>query len=238
MYTFTQLTDSELRDYEQALDDTLKLEPRRYLDPRYSDRNYYHRSWWTNWTPKKAELKKSKLDKIYNFFINYENNTDDIRIDWIGGVESIRHVNVSPGYVYFNNYEAITGRHNHNVFLLRPFLVNSVFVKRDQIVQNRDTVYSGKFIDVPQKLENIFRATNLQALQKDSFLKLVTFYNWCESTDRYAIITTKCLCEHSSMIKHDISFEELYKDALSCYCMAHPNCMLTAKARNKPYRYR
>ena len=93
-------------------------------------------------------------------------------------------------------------------------------------------------IDIPANLNSIIIASGLQALSNDQFFKLLTFYNWCKSTERYVIIATKHLCENPYMLNLNKSFEELYKDIISAYRLYHSNCMLTYKSKNKPnYRY-
>lgn len=228
-------TEAELAKCEQAIDDRIAYNSyySRFDQPLFltADRGFY----W-EWKPAKKEFRDYKLNKIYNFFISYDANDDGIRIKWLPLVERIRHICVDIGNVYFNHHESIIGEHCRSIYIDRPTLIKNIFVKRDQVVNQGDDVYSVEYINIDSKLEEILNDSKLEYLPYDKFIKLNKFYNWCKETNRHAILAAKTVCDHPRMLTSTVQFEELYKDAIDCYKTYNPQCLINENTRT--YRNR
>lgn len=224
--------DNQLARYEQAINDRVVYNAHYGNQEKYSDRLYIaeYGNYW-DWSPSKKEIRDYKLTKIYNFFSNYDENDNGIRIKWISGTEIIQHIMLEHNYVYFNNWEAIIGEHHRNIIIDRPSIIKSIFVKEGQVVQHDDDVYSVEYIDIDEKLEQIINASKLKCLEINKFKKLVAFYNWCKNTRRYAIIAAKTICESPLLLNPTVQFEELYDDIIHRYAMYNPTFMATPKSR-------
>ena len=228
-------TEAELAKCEENINDriTYNTHYRHYGQQHlFTTENGF--SW--EWKPAKKEFRDYKLNKIYNFFINYDENDDGIRIKWIPLVERIKAICVEPGNVYFNHHEAIQGSHCRNIYIDRPALIKNIFVKTDQVVNQNDDVYSVKYIDINPKLEEILNASKLKCLPYDKFIKLNKFFNWCKETNRYAILAAKVICDYPRMLTPTVQFEELYKDAIDGYKTYDPRCFINENSRTQKSR--
>ena len=224
--------DNMLAKYEQAIDDRVVYNARYGNQEKYSDRLYIADNGYSwKWEPTKKEYQEYKRNKIYNFFINYDENDNGIRLKWLPFVERIKQILVQPGYVYFNHYEAIIGVHARTIYLDRPTIIKNIFVKPEQVVNQGDDVLSVEYIDIDEKLEQIINASKLKCLAIDKFKKLVAFYNWCKDTNRYSIIAAKTICESPLLLNPTVQFEELYDDIIHRYAMYNPTFMATSKSR-------
>lgn len=230
LYNLRGATDGDLANYEKELDERYAqydLPSRKTYGPRM-----FGSSW--EWSPNKQERAEQKRNRIISFFTNYNDNLEDVRIYWISSSEIITYVNLEPNYVYFKSYEGILGKHHRNMNIEVPTLITNVYVKPQDIVVRGDLVYSCIYLNLPYKLNEIIKATKLRALEYDKFKKLVSFYEWCKSTCRYATIAAKTICENPVMLNETIQFEDLYKEIIERYKTYHPNCMLTSKSKKQP----
>lgn len=230
LYNLRSATDGDLANYEKELDERYAqydLPSRKTYGPRM-----FGSSW--EWSPNKQERAEQKRNRIISFFTNYNDNLEDVRIYWISSSEIITYVNLEPNYVYFKSYEGILGKHHRNMNIEVPTLITNVYVKPQDIVVRGDLVYSCIYLNLPYKLNEIIKATKLRALEYDKFKKLVSFYEWCKSTCRYATIAAKTICENPVMLNETIQFEDLYKEIIERYKTYHPNCMLTSKSKIQP----
>ena len=230
LYNLRSATDGDLANYEKELDERYAqydLPSRKTYGPRM-----FGSSW--EWSPNKQERAEQKRNRIISFFTNYNDNLEDVRIYWISSSEIITYVNLEPNYVYFKSYEGILGKHHRNMNIEVPTLITNVYVKPQDIVVRGDLVYSCIYLNLPYKLNEIIKATKLCALEYDKFKKLVSFYEWCKSTCRYATIAAKTICENPVMLNETIQFEDLYKEIIERYKTYHPNCMLTSKSKIQP----
>lgn len=230
LYNFCSATDGELANYEKELD-------KRYGQYDLPSHKTYGpcmfgSSW--EWNPNKEERAEQKRNRIIRFFTNYNESLEDDRVYWKWSSEIISYVNLEPNYVYFKSYEGILGKHHRNMDIEVPTLITKVYVKPQDIVVYGDLVYSCVYLSLPYKLDEIIRATKLRALEYDKFKKLVSFYEWCKSTCRYATIAAKTVCENPVILNQTIQFEDLYKEIIERYKTYHPNCMLTAKSKQQP----
>ena len=231
LYNFRGATDGDLASYEKELDKRYgqyDLPSRKTYEPRL----FGGSSW--EWSPNKQERAEQKRNRIIRFFTNYNESLEDNRIYWICSSEIITHVNLEPNYVYFKSYEGILGKHHRNMNIEVPTLITNVYVKPQDIVVRGDLVYSCIYLSLPYKLNEIINATKLRALEYDKFKKLVSFYEWCKSTCRYATIAAKTICENPVILNQTIQFEDLYKEIIERYKTYHPNCMLTSKSKQQP----
>ena len=230
LYNFRSATDRELANYEKELDERYS----QYDLP--SHKTYVPRRFGSSWEwhPNKQEKAEQKRNRIIRFFTNYNESLEDVRIYWIWSSEIITYVNLEPNYVYFKSYEGILGKHHRNMNIEVPTLITNVYVKPQDIVVRGDLVYSCIYLNLPYKLNEIINATKLRALEYDKFKKLVSFYEWCKSTCRYATIAAKTVCENPVILNKTIQFEDLYKEIIERYKTYHPNCMLTAKSKIQP----
>lgn len=230
LYNFRSATDGELANYEKELDERYghyDLPSHKTYGPRM-----FGSSW--EWNPNKQERAEQKRNRIISFFTNYNDNLEDVRIYWISSSEIITHVNLEPNYVYFKSYEGILGKHHRNMNIEVPTLITNVYVKSQDIVVRGDLVYSCIYLNLPYKLNEIIKANKLRALEYDKFKKLVSFYEWCNSTNRYATIAAKTICENPVILNKTIQFDDLYKEIIERYKTYHPNCMLTSKSKKQP----
>lgn len=230
LYNFRSATDSDLANYEKELDERYghyDLPSHKTYGPRMFG------SRW-EWNPNKQERAEQKRNRIISFFTNYNDNLEDVRIYWISSSEIITHVNLEPNYVYFKSYEGILGKHHRNMNIEVPTLITNVYVKPQDIVVRGDLVYSCIYLNLPYKLNEIIKANKLRALEYDKFKKLVSFYEWCNSTNRYATIAAKTICENPVILNKTIQFDDLYKEIIERYKTYHPNCMLTSKSKKQP----
>lgn len=230
LYNFRSATDGDLANYEKELDERYG----HYDLP--SHKTYGSRMFGSSWewNPNKQERAEQKRNRIISFFTNYNDNLEDVRIYWISSSEIITHVNLEPNYVYFNSYEGILGKHHRNMNIVVPTLITNVYVKPQDIVVRGDLVYSCIYLNLPYKLNEIIKATKLRALEYDKFKKLISFYEWCKSTNRYATIAAKTICENPVILNKTIQFDDLYKEIIERYKTYHPNCMLTSKSKKQP----
>lgn len=230
LYNLRGATDGDLANYEKELDERYAqydLPSRKTYGPRM-----FGSSW--EWSPNKQERAEQKRNRIISFFTNYNDNLEDVRIYWISSSEIITYVNLEPNYVYFKSYEGILGKHHRNMNIEVPTLITNVYVKPQDIVVRGDLVYSCIYLNLPYKLNEIIKATKLRALEYDKFKKLVSFYEWCKSTNRYATIAAKTICENPVILNKTIQFDDLYKEIIERYKVYHPNCMLTSKSKKQP----
>lgn len=230
LYNFRDATDEDLANYEKELDKRYgqyDLPSHKTYGPRM-----FGSSW--EWNPNKQERAEQKRNRIIRFFTNYNESLEDDRVYWKWSSEIISYVNLEPNYVYFKSYEGILGKHHRNMNIEVPTLITKVYVKPEDIVVYGDLVYSCIYLSLPYKLDAIIKATKLRALEYDKFKKLVSFYEWCKSTCRYATIAAKTICENPIMLNKTIQFEDLYKEIIERYKVYHPNCMLTAKSKKLP----
>ena len=230
LYNFRSATDGDLANYEKELDKRYSqydLPSHKTYGPRM-----FGSSW--EWNPNKEERAEQKRNRIIQFFANYNESLEDDRVYWKWSSEIISYVNLEPNYVYFKSYEGILGKHHRNMNIEVPTLITKVYVKPDDIVVHGDLVYSCVYLSLPYKLNEIIKANKLRALEYDKFKKLVSFYEWCKSTCRYATIAAKTICENPIMLNKTIQFEDLYKEIIERYKVYHPNCMLTAKSKKQP----
>lgn len=230
LYNLRGATDGDLANYEKELDERYAqydLPSRKTYGPRM-----FGSSW--EWSPNKQERAEQKRNRIIRFFTNYNDNLEDVRIYWISSSEIITYVNLEPNYVYFKSYEGILGKHHRNMNIEVPTLITNVYVKPQDIVVRGDLVYSCIYLNLPYKLNEIIKATKLRALEYDKFKKLVSFYEWCKSTCRYATIAAKTICENPVILNETIQFEDLYKEIIERYKTYYPNCMLTSKSKIQP----
>lgn len=230
LYNLRGATDGDLANYEKELDERYAqydLPSRKTYGPRM-----FGSSW--EWSPNKQERAEQKRNRIIRFFTNYNDSLEDVRIYWISSSEIITYVNLEPNYVYFKSYEGILGKHHRNMNIEVPTLITNVYVKPQDIVVRGDLVYSCIYLNLPYKLNEIIKATKLRALEYDKFKKLVSFYEWCKSTCRYATIAAKTICENPVILNETIQFEDLYKEIIERYKTYHPNCMLTSKSKIQP----
>lgn len=230
LYNFCGATDGDLANYEKELDERYG----HYDLP--SHKTYGSRMFGSSWewNPNKQEIAEQKRNRIISFFTNYNDNLEDVRIYWISSSEIISYVNLEPNYVYFNSYEGILGKHHRNMNIEVPTLITNVYVKPQDIVVRGDLVYSCIYLNLPYKLNEIIKATKLRALEYNKFKKLVSFYEWCKSTNRYATIAAKTICENPVILNKTIQFDDLYKEIIERYKTYHPNCMLTSKSKKQP----
>jgi hypothetical protein len=230
LYNFRSATDGDLANYEKELNERYS----QYDLP--SHKTYGSRMFGSSWewNPNKQERAEQKRNRIISFFTNYNDNLEDVRIYWISSSEIITHVNLEPNYVYFNSYEGILGKHHRNMNIEVPTLITNVYVKPQDIVVRGDLVYSCIYLNLPYKLNEIIKANKLRALEYDKFKKLVSFYEWCKSTNRYATIAAKTICENPVILNKTIQFDDLYKEIIERYKTYHPNCMLTSKSKKQP----
>ena len=230
LYNFRSATDRDLANYEKELDERYSQydlpSHKTYVPRRFGS------SW--EWRPNKQEKAEQKRNRIIRFFTNYNESLEDVRIYWMWSSEIITYVNLEPNYVYFKSYEGILGKHHRNMNIEVPTLITNVYVKPQDIVVRGDLVYSCIYLNLPYKLNEIIKATKLRALEYDKFKKLVSFYEWCKSTCRYATIVAKTVCENPVILNKTIQFEDLYKEIIERYKTYHPNCMLTAKSKKQP----
>ena len=230
LYNFRGATDGDLASYEKELDKRYgqyDLPSRKTYEPRM-----FGSSW--EWSPNKQEKAEQKRNRIISFFTNYNESLEDDRVYWKWSSEIITYVNLEPNYVYFKSYEGLLGKHHRNMDIEVPTLITNVYVKPQDIVVYGDLVYSCVYLKLPYKLNEIIKATKLRALEYDKFKKLVSFYEWCKSTCRYATIAAKTICENPVILNQTIQFEDLYKEIIERYKTYHPNCMLTSKSRKQP----
>ena len=230
LHNFCDATDGDLANYEKELDKRYgqyDLPSHKTYGPRM-----FGSSW--EWNPNKQERAEQKRNRIIRFFTNYNESLEDDRVYWKWSSEIITYVNLEPNYVYFKSYEGILGKHHRNMNIEVPTLITKVYVKPEDIVVYGDLVYSCIYLSLPYKLDAIIKATKLRALEYDKFKKLVSFYEWCKSTCRYATIAAKTICENPIMLNKTIQFEDLYKEIIERYKVYHPNCMLTAKSKKLP----
>lgn len=221
---------NDLYNYEKELDKRFSqydLPSHKTYGPRM-----FGSSW--EWNPNKEERAEQKRNRIIRFFTNYNESLEDERVYWKWSSEIITYVNLEPNYVYFKSYEGILGKHHRNMDIEVPTLITKVYVKPQDIVVHGDLVYSCIYLNLPYKLNEIIKATKLRALEYDKFKKLVSFYEWCKSTCRYATIAAKTICENPVMLNKTIQFEDLYKEIIERYKVCHPNCMLTSKSKQQP----
>ena len=231
LYNFRGATDGDLASYEKELDKRYgqyDLPSRKTYEPRM----FGGSSW--EWSPNKQEKAEQKRNRIISFFTNYNESLEDDRVYWKWSSEIITYVNLEPNYVYFKSYEGLLGKHHRNMDIEVPTLITNVYVKPQDIVVYGDLVYSCVYLKLPYKLNEIIKATKLRALEYDKFKKLVSFYEWCKSTCRYATIAAKTICENPVILNQTIQFEDLYKEIIERYKTYHPNCMLTSKSRKQP----
>lgn len=230
LHNFRSATDGDLANYEKELDERYG----HYDLP--SHKTYGSRMFGSSWewNPNKQERAEQKRNRIISFFTNYNDNLEDVRIYWISSSEIITHVNLEPNYVYFNSYEGILGKHHRNMNIEVPTLITNVYVKPQDIVVRGDLVYSCIYLNLPYKLNEIIKANKLRALEYDKFKKFVSFYEWCKSTNRYATIAAKTICENPVILNKAIQFDDLYKEIIERYKTYHPNCMLTSKSKKQP----
>lgn len=230
LYNFRSATDGDLANYEKELDERYG----HYDLP--SHKTYGSRMFGSSWewNPNKQERAEQKRNRIISFFTNYNDNLEDVRIYWISSSEIITNVNLEPNYVYFKSYEGILGKHHRNMNIEVPTLITNVYVKPQDIVVRGDLVYSCIYLNLSYKLNEIIKATKLRALEYDKFKKLVSFYEWCKSTNRYATIAAKTICENPVILNKTIQFDDLYKEIIERYKTYHPNCMLTSKSKKQP----
>ena len=230
LHNFCGATDGDLANYEKELDKKYG----QYDLPSYKTygSRMFGSSW--EWNPNKQEKAEQKRNRIIRFFTNYNESLEDDRVYWKWSSEIITYVNLEPNYVYFKSYEGILGKHHRNMNIEVPTLITKVYVKPEDIVVHGDLVYSCIYLSLPYKLDEIIKATKLRALEYDKFKKLVSFYEWCKSTSRYATIAAKTICENPVILNKTIQFEDLYKEIIERYKTYHPNCMLTSKSKKQP----
>lgn len=230
LYNIRGALDDDLANYEKELDKRFS----EYDLP--SHRPYYSRMFGSSWewNPNKEERAEQKRNRIIRFFTNYNESLEDERVYWKWSSEIITYVNLEPNYVYFKSYEGILGKHHRNMDIEVPTLITKVYVKPQDIVIHGDLVYSCIYLNLPYKLNEIIKATKLRALEYDKLNKLISFYDWCKSTCRYATIAAKTICENPVILNKTVQFEDLYKEIIERYKVCHPNCMLTSKSKQQP----
>ena len=102
----------------------------------------------------------------------------------------------------------------------------------EQLKYNEINSYLYQYENASQSKRTL--STKLRAIEYDKFKKFVSFYEWCKSTNRYAIIAAKTICENPVILNQTIQFEDLYKEIIERYKTYHPNCMLTSKSKQQP----
>ena len=163
------------------------------------------------WAPSRKEKKKQRYTQIYRFFKNYDENLDDTRIQWAGTPDRIDYVFLVPGRVYFKEYTGIVVKSHCDLRIKRPTLITQVYVDSHDIVVSGDVVYSCRYMDIPEELENIINMTELESLPLESFQKLVEVYDWCKNNRKQAQLVALYLCGYNEMLCRPMSCEQLYK---------------------------